>query len=224
MQHSQIIAQPHGVTVFGSAVVRVEPDLASLRFSVGAQNARPADAIKDARTQANSIGAFLQRSSVPTAAIKTSRVSLRETANTGSRAFYATIKFNVNIRELDRLENIVVGLVDSGVANLDEPLYQTTKLRDTRAEARQSAVLAAFKKAELYAEAAGVEIGRVLHIEEIDPRDIGSSDKFAQGDFEEFPNVGAYSPSALQIPAAAFVSFAIKGGGQPEITGQYRVI
>ena len=213
--------------MFGSAVVRVEPDSATLRFSVKSSNPKPGDAIAGARNQSSIVSNLLQRSGISAGGMKTSRVRLMETAavtQTSNVAYTASIEFNVSVADLERLEGITIGLLDAGVTGLGEPHYQSSKLREARAEARQSAVLAAFKKAELYAEAAGVEIGRVLHIEEVDPSDLSDSESVAWGDFEEFPNVGGYTPSALQFPAATFVSFAIKGGGQPEITGQYRVI
>lgn len=221
MRHTQTIGDPHGVTVLGSAVVRLEPDFATVRFTVRAVNRDPKTAVATARNSASSLSTFLQRGGVSAGDIKISRVAFKPTSDGKSLAQEASLECAVTIRELDRIESILVGLLDAGVTHFEGPFYQTSKIRDARAEARQSAVLAAFKKAELFAEAAGVEIGRVLHIEEVDASELGD---LSRGHLEEFPGVGGYSPTALEIAASAFVSFAIKGGGQPEITGQYRVI
>jgi uncharacterized protein YggE len=46
--------------------------------------------------------------------------------------------------------------------------FDVSSKRQLRAQARKAAVAAAHEKAELYASAAGVQLGQVIHIQDID--------------------------------------------------------
>jgi uncharacterized protein YggE len=58
---------------------------------------------------------------------------------------------------------------------VDGTHFDVIAKRELRAEARRKAVAAARAKADLYAEAAGVRVGAVLHIEDVDPEQPGAS-------------------------------------------------
>ena len=70
----QHITNPTGVTVFGSALVRVEPDIANLSFSVSSLASTPPQAFSEARTKSTRVSTFLAESAVQD--VKTSRISL----------------------------------------------------------------------------------------------------------------------------------------------------
>src|ERR1700730_5461714 len=55
MESRQAIATPFGVTVFGSAMSRVAPDIASIRCSVSRLEQKPKDAFAKARQGAQSV-------------------------------------------------------------------------------------------------------------------------------------------------------------------------
>ncbi len=216
----QSIVRPHGISVFGASVVRVEPDYATLDFSLSGSEEKAGPALQTAQNGASGVKGFLKKIGIPEANFRSSRPKINEFAGDSAFVGYrATIEFNVTLQDLELVPVAVAGVVDGGARNLDLR-YRTARLNDSRAEAQQAAVLAAFKKAELLAEAAGVEVGRVLHVEDVDPNRLErEGDDLSEMD--HFQTSGAYNPGAVAVRAAVRVSFSIKGAGTPEITGTF---
>lgn len=213
----QVIQTPHGISTSGSCVVRVEPDYATLDFAIEQYDKAAATASTKVRSKASTIRGLLARLDVDERNIRVSRVHLSPIPDGKSVQFQSRIIFNVMVRDVDRVESVVSSLVESGVWRIDKLTYRTSRLREARAEARQGAILAAIKKAELYTEAVGVSVGRVIHIEEVPESELsGQIDEF-----DEFQTSGTYNPGSIPVRAAVHMAFAIKGGSTAAATGQF---
>ncbi len=64
---------------------------------------------------------------------------------------------------------LLTGLIAAGANELTSVTFETTRLKQIRADARRQAVAAAREKAELYCTEAGVPVGRVIAIEDANP-------------------------------------------------------
>ncbi len=214
---TQVIQTPHGISTHGSCVVRVEADYATLDFRVTQYDGNALAASSKARTMTSSVRGLLVKTGVEDRNIRPSRVELLA-VNEGKKISYqAEIRFNVMVRDIERVEGVVAALAEAGVWHLDNLRYRTSRLREARAEARQGAILAAIKKAELYTEAVGVGVGRVIHIEEVPESELTAD----MDEFDEFQTSGTYNPSAIAVRAAVHMAFAIKGGTTSAATGQF---
>lgn len=89
--------------------------------------------------------------------------------------------------------------------------FQTSRLAEVRAQSRHNAVAAARAKAELYAQAAGMRLGRVLHIEDVDPNVLrggeGHNTRLAPPEEEGTPQT--FDPAAIVVTAAVLLSFEL---------------
>jgi uncharacterized protein len=214
-QVQQSIRVPLGVNVFGSALMRVEPDTARLSFSVSRRGRVPADAFTLAQEGAQSVAAFL--SSQRLQEVGSSRASLYEDFEhvDGVRRFagyVATIQFTVVVHDLTLIQPILVGVVDAGANNVSHTELSTSKLKAYRAEARRRAVLAAREKAMIYCDACGVELGTVVHIEDVDPRIL--SQQYGHHRSERAPDdepVQAFNPESIVVEAAVMISYTLAG-------------
>lgn len=114
---------------------------------------------------------------------------------------------------MDRVEATICGAVDAGANEIDNVDFQTRKLKEHRVTARQQAVAAAKRKAEVYAEAAGVSLDRILHIEDVNPEGLrGYSEAHVVREIEaddEGP-VSAFDPGAITVSAAVILSYSIR--------------
>jgi uncharacterized protein YggE len=102
--------------------------------------------------------------------------------------------------------------VDAGAHVIDSVSYKTSRLRELRAEARKGAVEAALSKAEVYASAAGLDIGKALHIEDINPEEIAQRSHMPDVDLAEHDEAdapGADGPGSIVVAAAVMVCFAL---------------
>jgi len=216
-EHNLAIQQPFGVSVFGSALIKASPDLFSIVATVSRLEQKPSDAFANARKGAQSVAEFLRKSRVPE--IGSSRISLSQEfryvgGETKFVGYRAKIAFNIILRELDRVEELLTGLVDAGANELNSTSFQTNRLKELRAEVRRMAVAAAREKALIYCEAAGVELGPVLHIEDVNPNVLQGRgeghvrrEPVVDNDLDKQP----LDPGSIDIGAAVLIGFKIQG-------------
>jgi uncharacterized protein len=120
----------------------------------------------------------LRAQGVADAAVEGSRLDLRTVwayAN-GTRTFVGyqcQAAFAVESTDLENVQPLLVDLVAAGANEIEAVEFEVLAKRELRAEARRKAVAAARGKAELYAEAAGVRLGAVVHIDDVDPDQVG---------------------------------------------------
>jgi hypothetical protein len=213
----QAVTNPFGITVFGSSVTRVPPDIASIRAAVSVLEQKPADAFSASKNSARAVQEFLRKQNV--AEFGTSRVSLTRTMKFVSgvqqfAGYQARITFSILVKDLDRVDQLAEGLVSAGANEIERIVFETTKLKEARLEARRMAVSAALEKAQNYCAAGGVELGRILHIEDVNPLSLRA--EMARGAHmginvnEDDGDIGAFDPSLIEVAAAVFVCYELK--------------
>ena len=156
-----------------SGTVSVEPDQARITSGVTADGASAREALT-ANTAAMQkvIAALKEAASTPRTSRPPRSASSRATRgpSRGRRpkidGYSVTNEVQVLVRDLDKLGDILDRLVTAGAnqtAGLNFEVSQAETLLD---EARKQAVANALRRAKLYAEAAGAEVGEVLTIVE----------------------------------------------------------
>ena len=164
---------------------------------------------------------YLRRADVAQADVMTSIVNLSaDWQGYGKERVFlgyeARVSLSVRLTDLRRFEEILAGVVQAGANQIQSTELQTTRLPELRAQARKGAFAAARRKGELYAEEAGVRLGEVLHVEDVNPdglrgreshgADVSGLDAESEGDGPVF------TPGSIQVQAAVQVMFAIQRG------------
>jgi hypothetical protein len=211
MYQEQLIQNPFGITVFGSSLIKVEPDIVSLSFAVSRIHQHPKDAFQDVRSSSQSVRKCLEQAKVDE--VNTSRVSISQTFRyiSGEQKFLgytAKVAFNVLLRKLDQMEDLLSGIVDAGANEIESVEFQTTKLKELRADARRQAIGAAREKAENYCNAAGVTLGKVIHIEDVNPDNLRGRESHAEMGIAS--QLQAFDPGNITIGAAVIVAFKLE--------------
>jgi uncharacterized protein YggE len=152
---------------------------------------------------------------VPDAAVERSRLDLKSEWTYGNErkfvGYRCKASFAVEFGNLDDVQPLLVDLVAAGANEIEAVDFDVTTKGELRVEARRQAVAAARRKAELYAEAAGVGLGAVLHIDDVDPEHVG---------FERYRGHGAggaatpedLAPGHVVVSAAVILGFSINNG------------
>ena len=210
INHEQLIQSPFGINVFGSSMIRVEPDLVSLNFAVSRLQQHPKDAFQEAREASQNVRKYLEKAQVDE--VSTSRITISQSFNysSGEQKFLgytAKVVFRVLLRQLDKMEDVLAGIVDAGVNEIQSVDFQTTKLKEVRADARRQAIAAAHEKAENYCNAAGVTLGTVIHIEDVNPDDLTRRDSHVE--MGRALQLQAFDPGSITIGAAVIVAYKI---------------
>jgi uncharacterized protein YggE len=215
MTPSQAIQHPFGVTAFGSSIVRIEPDAAAVKFAVSRLEKHPKEAFRAVREGAQAVRAYLQRAQLPE--VSSSRVTLSQTWRyvNGVQTFMgytARAAFHLLLYDLDQIEVVLTGIVDSGANELSDVELYTTRLKELRAEARRRAVEAAREKAINYCQAAQVGLGVVVHIEDVNPEVLDARYEGhvrRQMETDDTGVLQAFDPGSIVVGAAVLVSFQI---------------
>ena len=130
--NSLAIEHPFGISVFGSALLRVPPDSVTIRATITWLEEKPSDAFAKARKAEQSVSVFLRKAPVRESGL--SRISLSQEyryANNERRSigYLAWIGLTVVISELDQIERVLSGLVDAGANEITATEFHTVKLR-----------------------------------------------------------------------------------------------
>lgn len=173
MNGTQSIDKPWGASVFGAASVDAAPDLARLRVAIKQIRPKPGEAFEVTRSAVNQVREVLRGHSIPDTAVSASRLNLRSAWKfTGNErkflGYECTASFVIELHELEILETVLVDVVEAGANQVDGVEFDVSSKKQLRAQAREAAVAAAREKAQLYAHAAGVRLGPVVHIKDID--------------------------------------------------------
>jgi uncharacterized protein len=204
-----------GVKVFGSSLVRVAPDRALILVAISCVEKKPKDAFANARRAAQAVHACLQQAGIKD--FGASRVTLSQQFRYASGenrfvGYQAKIGYSVMLHDLEHIEDLLANLIGAGANELTSVAFQTSRLKEIRADARRRAVAAARAKAELYCAAAGVSAGRVLAIEDVNPETLtGRSEGHVhqEPDVDDMGELRAIDPGAIAVGAAVQVIYEI---------------
>jgi uncharacterized protein len=161
------------IVVAGEGTVSAAPDYAEIMAGVTTKaktvkeatdaNAKLMSAVTAALLDAGIAQKDIQTTRFSVQPIYTSQGSNSEQKLTG---FSASNQVAVTIRQIDKVGEIADRMVSAGVTNIGGLVFLHSNVSKLLDQAREAAVADARRKAELYAHAAGVTLGRVAWISE----------------------------------------------------------
>jgi uncharacterized protein YggE len=169
--HAQ--APPARVVVSGEGKVNVIPDLAQVRSGVTTNAKNVKEAVESNSRIMAAIITALTESGIAQKDIQTAQFSIQPVYSSPDQhseskltAYRVSNQVIAKIRHIDKLGDVLERLAVAGatdVWNIDFMVSDPSKALD---EARETAIADARRKAEVFARAAGVTLGRVVTIEE----------------------------------------------------------
>ncbi len=171
---AQQLPAPPSVSVSGVAQVKVVPDEICISVAIETRDAQLGHAKLMSDTRMENAIKFLKQNGVKAADIQTGNFSVRpefdynpETGQTENIKFYVISRqLEFKMTKPDKFDDVLTGLMESGVNYVNEVRLNSTKLREHRDEARRLAARAAREKADLLTKELGAKTGKVLQISE----------------------------------------------------------
>ncbi len=216
MNRNQSIETPWGISVFGASSVDAIPDVARLRVAVGQTRESAAEAFEVTRRAVNRVREVVRGHGIPDHRVSTSRLNL-ESAHAFRNnehtfvGYKCTAGFVIDLRALDALETVLVDVVEAGANEVSGVEFDVQAKKELRAEARRAAVAAAREKAELYADAAGVRLGPVVHIQDVDSEQLQNTYR-SHGRSAAGGGEGDLTTGKITVAAGVLVGFSITAG------------
>lgn len=165
--------QENLMIVSGKGTVEAEPDMATLSMGVTTVNLSAQKAYLQNNGKMSSVIEQLKELGIASHDMKTTRFSMNPaydyTPGTGERKFKGyrvSHTLTVNVRNLESIGGVLDQTVSAGVTDLSGVSFGVQDSRKMQAAARREAVKDARAKAVELAEAAEVNLGRAIRIEE----------------------------------------------------------
>jgi uncharacterized protein YggE len=194
--------------------VKAKPDLVRIRFKVIRLEQTASDSFASASEGVHGVRQALRDHDIPDAAVNRSELSLKTLLNYQEQrrflGYQSMATFSVESADLNDVQQLVIDLVAAGANEIDGVDFDVRAKPDLRAEARRAAVAAARRKAELYAEAAGVRLGPVLHIDDVDVDNPSHQSYKSHAAYAGEASAEDLAPGHVVVSAAVFMGYAIQ--------------
>jgi uncharacterized protein YggE len=170
-QQTQSFDDRPKITVNGETVVKVQPDQIIITFGIETWDKNIMAAKQENNEILKKAVVVIKESGIPDKDIQTDYLSIepRYGDNHEKRNFigyFVRNTFVVTLAEPDKVENLVTGVLQSGVNYIHSINFQTTEFKKYREQARELALNAAKEKAEKMAGTLGQLIGNPIQINE----------------------------------------------------------
>lgn len=161
------------ITVVGEASIAATPDMATVSLGVTTEGPTAAEAMAANSKALATVIDRLKAAGIAEHDLQTSNLSLSpnwvgyEAGQTPKISNYMAMNMlNVRVRDLAALGSALDASIADGANTLNGITFELSAPRPVQDEARKAAVTDAAAKAALYAEAAGVKLGKIVSISE----------------------------------------------------------
>jgi len=159
------------MSVNGIGRVTIVPDIATINIGVRSESEVVTDALDGNTAQANAIARVLKQLGIEDKDIQTSNFNIYPserydpmTGQVEGRFFVVENTVNVTVRDLSSLGQVLNAVVEAGANSIYGISFNVDDRSAAVAEARELAIQEAKAKAEVIAEAAGVQLGEIINI------------------------------------------------------------
>jgi uncharacterized protein YggE len=158
------------ITVTGTGMVTLTPDIAYITIGVNTQNASAKDAVAQNNTQAQAIIAAIKKFGIADKDIQTTNFSIypqQQYDNNGKLTGILYVVDNsvyVTVRDLTKLGDLLDSAVSSGANNINSITFDVADKTAALSQARKAAVEQASQQADELTAATGVKLGDVQSI------------------------------------------------------------
>jgi len=160
------------ITVTGEATASVVPDLAMIRGGVTTQGKTAKEASDANAKEMTAVIDALKAAGIAERDIQTTRLSIypQQDPNKAGKAriigFQASNQVNVKLRDINKIADALDRMISAGANEISGVSFSVSDPSKALDAARKDAVADAKRKAEIYATAAGVGLGRAVVIQE----------------------------------------------------------
>lgn len=210
-------AENDGILVTGSATIQSSPDLATLRVGVQSFDKNVEKAVNDNNTKIESIILNLENKGLTEKDMETDQFNIspqREYRNNNPPivvGYNVSNILTVKIRNLESLGEIMQVAVGSGANTINGLSFSIEDPNPLRQKARGLAMEDALSRAEILADASGVEVGKPISIQELSyGGPVVKSENLAGAEFAMDARIPIQTPSEVGIQINLQVRFEIK--------------
>lgn len=166
LSYGQEIKQVPQITVSGEGKVKVVPDQATITATVETKGNDAKVVKKQNDDQMDAVLKLIKKMNLAPADYRTQRVALNPQYDYEKKktSYNATQTVEIIVRDLNKYDELMEGLVSQGINRIDNVVFQSSKLAQYESEARKLAMKEAKHKAEDYVSVLGQKVGKAMTI------------------------------------------------------------
>jgi uncharacterized protein YggE len=171
-QDTDRIPPPRLIALTGHGEVRAEPDMAMVMIGVLTQAPSARDAVTGNNASMEKVIASLRSAGIADKDVQTANFSVNPRYDDQDNGSPKLIGYDVSntvtviVRNLAKLGGVLDNVVSEGSNQINGITFDIAKRDPLEDEARKLAVADARRKAEIYAAAAGIKLGRIMSVSE----------------------------------------------------------
>lgn len=203
------------ITITGSAVLFENPDEVLLSVNLYEKDMNLAMARASYQKKSKEVISFLKNLGIKSEHIQSQHTSVgpkRRRNSTEIDHYYASQTINVCLRNLDKYDQLINGLVDLDVHKVSQSRFRSDEISSLKSKALKLAIVDAKQKANMLAEEIGQRIGKAKIINEVpitrtsfNAETYGSSQETITGAVAS----EGFAPGQLEIKSQVKVSFEL---------------
>ena len=207
--------QQRTLTVTGSGMVTLTPDIAYVSIGVHTQNASATNAMNENNTMAQSVMNVIKGFSVDDKDIQTTNFSIYpqqqydDKGNITGILYVVDNTVYVTVRDLTKLGELLDAVVRAGANNINSISFDVADKAAALSQARLAAVQNARQQADELASATGVSVGDVQTISYYDST-APTAIQYARADMAGAPSSVPVSAGSMQITTTVTIVYEIK--------------
>jgi uncharacterized protein YggE len=200
------------ITINGKGIVDHAPDIAMITVGVSVEAETASTAMSQQTTKMNGVFAAVRAAGIADRDMQTSNLSLNPVYDyppnqqPRMRGYNATNQITIRVRDIKSLGRTLDAVVKGGGNNIQGVSFSIDKPEAYQNEARVAAIKDAAARAELYANAVGYKVKRIVTISEMDysPRPVPMMARMQLQDGAESTPVAAGEVSLEQTVSVTF--------------------
>lgn len=166
MVQSQEMKQIPTINVSGEGKIKVTPDQAAISISVETKGVKAIDVKKENDTKIEAVLKYIKKMAIAKEDYQTQRVSLYPNYDYEKKktSYIATQTVIVLLKDLNKYDTLMDGLVDLGINRIDNVEFKSSKIDQLQSDARKLAIKDAKAKAEDFVSVLNQKVGKALTI------------------------------------------------------------
>jgi uncharacterized protein YggE len=154
------------INVSGEGKIKVTPDQAAISISVETKGAKATDVKKENDTKIDAVLKYIKKMNIAKEDFQTQRVNLYPNYDYEKKKsnYMATQTVVVLLKDLNKYDTLMDGLVDLGINRIDNVEFKSSKMEALQTEARKLAIQNAKAKAEDFVSVLNQKVGKAMTI------------------------------------------------------------
>jgi uncharacterized protein len=169
---AETLPTPTILQVSATAEIRAAPDMAMISAGVMTQEPTAKAAMQKNASRMTAVMDAIKTAGIEAKDIQSSGISLQPQYRYADNqppvvtSYQASNNVNIRLRKIETLGPVMDALVAKGANQINGPTFMLSNEETALDQARKDAVARARKRAELYAEAAGLRVKRIISLSE----------------------------------------------------------